>query len=62
MKTVLQVDSVAGFRSLMRRVRSGRFGALYEGALATAISAFVGHFPWVRQIGNKVYLQFSFFR
>jgi hypothetical protein len=46
-KTVLQVDSVEGFRSLMRRVNAGNFNVLYEGAFANAISAILGHYPWV---------------
>ncbi len=45
-KTVLQVDSVEGFRSLMRRVKAGKIGVLYEGAIANALSSIVGHFPW----------------
>jgi hypothetical protein len=48
MKTILQVDSVAGFRNLIRRVKGGRIDALYEGAFATAIAAILGHYPWVR--------------
>ena len=47
-KTVLQIDSVEGFRSLMRRVKAGRIGLLYSGAIANAISAVLGHYPWVR--------------
>ena len=50
MKTVLQVDSAEGFRSLMRRVKGGRFGVLYEGALANAVSAILGHYPWVSYV------------
>lgn len=46
MKTVLQVDSYEGFRSLMRRVRAGKIGVLYSGAFANAISAILGHYPW----------------
>ena len=46
MKTVLQVDSFEGFRSLMRRVKAGRFSVLYSGALAHAVSAILGHYPW----------------
>jgi len=46
MKTVLQVDSYEGFRSLMRRVRAGKIGVLYSGAIANAISAVLGHYPW----------------
>jgi Mitochondrial carrier protein len=49
-KTVLQIDSVEGFRSLMRRVKAGRIGLLYSGAIANAISAVLGHYPWVRCI------------
>jgi adenylosuccinate synthase len=49
-KTVLQVDSVEGFRSLMRRVKAGNFNVLYEGAYANAISAILGHYPWVRDL------------
>mmetsp|Transcript_14884 Transcript_14884/g.21484 ORF Transcript_14884/g.21484 Transcript_14884/m.21484 type:complete len:219 (+) Transcript_14884:1138-1794(+) len=45
-KTVLQVDSVEGFKSLMRRVRAGKVDVLYQGAFANALSAFVGHYPW----------------
>mmetsp|Transcript_5994 Transcript_5994/g.8541 ORF Transcript_5994/g.8541 Transcript_5994/m.8541 type:complete len:181 (-) Transcript_5994:1775-2317(-) len=46
LKTLLQVDSTDGFRSLMRRVKAGRFSVLYEGALANALAAFVAHYPW----------------
>ena len=45
-KTVLQVDSVDGFRSLMKRVKQGDYGALYQGAWATALSSSLGHYPW----------------
>jgi len=45
-KTVLQVDSVDGFKNLMRRVKAGKIGVLYQGAIANALSAFVGHYPW----------------
>jgi hypothetical protein len=47
-KTVLQIDSVEGFRSLARRVKAGRVGLLYSGSIANAISAILGHYPWVR--------------
>jgi hypothetical protein len=47
-KTVLQIDSVEGFRSLMRRVKAGRVGLLYSGAFANAIASILGHYPWVR--------------
>ena len=45
-KTVLQVDSVEGFRNLMRRVKAGKIGVLYQGAIANALSALMGHYPW----------------
>mmetsp|Transcript_14802 Transcript_14802/g.21837 ORF Transcript_14802/g.21837 Transcript_14802/m.21837 type:complete len:406 (-) Transcript_14802:1510-2727(-) len=45
-KTVLQVDSVEGFRNLIRRVKAGNIGVLYQGMFANALSSFVGHFPW----------------
>jgi hypothetical protein len=45
-KTVLQVDSVEGFRNLMRRVKSGKVGVLYQGAIANAFSSILGHYPW----------------
>jgi Mitochondrial carrier protein len=45
-KTVLQVDSAEGFRNLMRRVKAGRITVLYEGALAAAFAAIIGHYPW----------------
>uniref|UniRef100_A0A6U9X4E8 Mitochondrial carrier protein n=1 Tax=Pseudo-nitzschia australis TaxID=44445 RepID=A0A6U9X4E8_9STRA len=45
-KTILQVDSREGFRALVRRVRAGKIGALYQGALATAVSSTIGHYPW----------------
>mmetsp|Transcript_17252 Transcript_17252/g.47173 ORF Transcript_17252/g.47173 Transcript_17252/m.47173 type:complete len:386 (+) Transcript_17252:156-1313(+) len=46
MKTVLQVDSLEGFRGLMRRLKMGKFMVLYEGAAAVAIMGVVGHYPW----------------
>jgi hypothetical protein len=52
-KTVLQIDNVEGFRSLMRRVKAGRIGVLYSGAFANAISAILGHYPWVR-FGHEI--------
>jgi len=45
-KTVLQVDSTAGFRSLVRKVKAGNIGVLYQGAFANYFSAIVGHYPW----------------
>jgi hypothetical protein len=44
-KTVLQVDSIQGFQNLMKRVKEGDFGALYQGAWATALSSSLGHYP-----------------
>jgi hypothetical protein len=52
MKTVLQVDSVEGFRSLIRRLRNGRIDALFQGATATCVSAILGHYPWVSLESN----------
>mmetsp|Transcript_34885 Transcript_34885/g.42091 ORF Transcript_34885/g.42091 Transcript_34885/m.42091 type:complete len:397 (+) Transcript_34885:134-1324(+) len=45
-KTVLQVDSTEGFRSLMRKVRAGKVVLLYQGSIANALSAVVSHYPW----------------
>ena len=45
-KTVLQVDSAEGFRNLMRRVKAGKIGVLYQGAIANALSSFLSHYPW----------------
>ena len=45
-KTVLQVDSMEGFRNLMRRVKAGKIGVLYQGSLGMAVSAMMAHYPW----------------
>jgi hypothetical protein len=45
-KTVLQVDSKEGFRNLMRRVKAGKIGVLYQGSIANAIASIMGHYPW----------------
>jgi len=45
-KTVLQVDSVEGFRNLMRKVKAGKIYVLYQGAFANAASAIAAHYPW----------------
>jgi len=45
-KTVLQVESVEGFRNLMRKVRAKKFNVLYEGSIANAVSAIASHYPW----------------
>ena len=50
MKTVLQVDSSEGFRQLVRRIRVGKFGVLYQGSVATAISAIAGHCPFSEKL------------
>lgn len=50
MKTVLQVDSIEGFRGLLRRVKAGQFHLLYQGAFATYVSSVMGHYPWVSQL------------
>lgn len=31
-KTVLQVDSTTGFKNLLRKVKAGKIGVLYQGA------------------------------
>ena len=45
-KIVLQVDGKAGFQNLLRKVRGGQFGVLFQGSLATAVASIVGHYPW----------------
>lgn len=45
-KTVLQVEGNEGYRSLMRRIGRGELSAFYQGSLATAAAAALGHFPW----------------
>jgi hypothetical protein len=45
-KVVLQVDGHEGFRSLLRRVKNGKFSILYQGAVANAVSSILGHYPW----------------
>eukprot|EP00551_Chaetoceros_affinis_P011929 CAMPEP_0203678240 /NCGR_PEP_ID=MMETSP0090-20130426/31205_1 /ASSEMBLY_ACC=CAM_ASM_001088 /TAXON_ID=426623 /ORGANISM="Chaetoceros affinis, Strain CCMP159" /LENGTH=656 /DNA_ID=CAMNT_0050545393 /DNA_START=284 /DNA_END=2254 /DNA_ORIENTATION=+ len=59
-KTVLQVDSVDGFRSLMRKVKAGRIYVLYQGAAANAVSAIASHYPWFytyRVLSHNRFLQ-----
>lgn len=47
LKTVSQVQGAEGFRAIMRRLAlSGHISPLYQGAMATAVSAALGHFPW----------------
>jgi len=45
-KVVLQVDGKQGFRGLLRRVQSGNFGVLYQGAIVNSISSAMSNFPW----------------
>lgn len=45
-KTVLQVDSAEGFRNLMRKVKAGKIGLLYQGCFAVVVSSMVGYYPW----------------
>lgn len=45
-KTVLQIESSKGLASLMSKVRKGHINLLYSGALANALSSFIGHYPW----------------
>ena len=45
-KTVLQVDSVDGFKTLLRKVKDGKINVLYTGAIANAFSAIAAHYPW----------------
>ncbi|KAL3800631.1 hypothetical protein HJC23_006093 [Cyclotella cryptica] len=45
-KTVLQIEGGWGFERLMEKVRRGNVSVLYSGALANAISSFIGHYPW----------------
>ena len=44
--SVLQIESSKGLAQLMERVRMGEFHLLYSGAVANAISSFIGHYPW----------------
>lgn len=41
-KTVLQIEGGWGFQKLMSKVRKGDVGVLYAGALANAVSSFIG--------------------
>jgi hypothetical protein len=40
-KTVLQVDSVEGFRNLMRKVKAGKIDVLYQGMCAIHLGCFL---------------------
>ena len=35
-----------GFRGLMRKVKAGKISVLYQGSVANALGAIVGHYPW----------------
>lgn len=41
-KTVLQIEGGWGFERLIEKVRNGDIGVLYSGAVANAISSFIG--------------------
>jgi hypothetical protein len=46
----------------MRRVKAGRLGLLYSGAVANAVAAVLAHYPWVScdEIERKRSMQCSF--
>ena len=43
---MLQIESGKGFRRLMSNVKKGHVHLLYSGAVANALSSFIGHYPW----------------
>jgi len=45
-KTVLQVESVEGFRNLMKKVEEGNINLLYAGCLANFVFSMMSHYPW----------------
>lgn len=45
-KTILQVDSSDGFKTLLRKVKAGKIHVLYQGAFANALASIVAHYPW----------------
>jgi len=45
-KTIMQVEGVKGFPSLVQKVKTNGPRVLYHGSLATASATYVGHFPW----------------
>ena len=45
-KTVLQIENKKGLTQLLSKVRNGHIHLLYSGALANALSSFIGHYPW----------------
>ena len=42
----MQVSGRAGVRQLRHKTRRNGLGALFEGAAAASLAAFVGHYPW----------------
>lgn len=46
LKTTLQVEGVAAYALIVRKVRKEGPTVLYQGALANTVAAFVGSFPW----------------
>lgn len=62
-KTVLQVDSKEGFKNLMRKVRAGKIGLLYQGCFALVVSSMVGYYPWFytfRMLSESPIIQSTF--
>jgi len=46
-KTVMQIEGQHGLSLLLGKVRrNGRIDLLYSGAVANAVSAWIGHYPW----------------
>lgn len=41
-KTVLQIEGRWGFEKLIQKAKGGNIGVLYSGAVANAISSFIG--------------------
>jgi len=46
LKTVSQIENKKGVDQLLSKVRQGNIHLLYSGALANALSSFIGHCPW----------------
>jgi uncharacterized integral membrane protein len=58
-KTVLQVDSVTGFRNLMRKVKAGQIQVLYQGELFLILLviffvSFAPNFTFVSQVQSPM--------
>jgi len=61
-KTILQVDSSDGFKTLLRKVKAGKIHVLYQGAFANALASIVAHYPWFftyNQLLNSKFFQRS---